>query len=466
VPNTFFEFQATLNNMLQNGFVARELQEPLDSDLAFRRQATEETIDGRIGSIIQIPKGGRKGPVVTPLNPNNFMSLDNGMTPSLSGTEMYQYNLQEWGDTADVDILGSTALAADLIRKASRDNGVQAAQSLERLAKITVHGAYEGGNSWVRPDLGANTTAVVYVDDIRGFTQVPVNGAFQPVSTTYPLNCVEQQTVAGGISQTFQVVGFVATANNASLYPGSSQNANGQTISDGISGALTIQNCSVGAPVAGDALIAVGAAKVVRPLNKPSYNTLNAGDACTLGVLLDAKTRLAQNNVPPFDDGMYHFVHDHVVNRQLFADQQFLTAYAARYKSEEYQKGQVFELLGILFLPSTECYVQPPTPALGINVPIRRSILMGGGTLNQGNYGPANMYINQDGINPIGGFMMVNGVNQIVRPPIDRQLRIVSLTWTWTGAYTCQTDMLTTPLIIPTSSNAFYKRACVIQTAG
>jgi hypothetical protein len=69
-------------------------------------------------------------------------------------------------------------------------------------------------------------------------------------------------------------------------------------------------------------------------------------------------------------------------------------------------------------------------------------------------------------MNPIGGCMLVNNVAQIVRPPIDRMLRVISMTWTWIGDFTCPTDNTATPLIIPTASNATYKRAVVIETAG
>jgi hypothetical protein len=463
---TFYEFQPTLQELVQNGFLARQIEEGLDSELAYRRHATEETIGGRLGSVITISKTGRKGPVVTPLNPSNFMgNLDNGLTPSLGAAEQYQYTLSEWGDTEDVDLIGSLAACADLVKVASRNNGVQAAQSMERLAKIELFACYDTGNTWVRGDLSGTDGTHVHVDDIRGFQFVPVNGVLTAVSVSNPLPCVEIRTSTLGVSQAFNVTAAVADGTNASLYPGSTIDNLGNVVSDGVSGILTI--ASAGAtPIAGDAIIAANAPKVVRPLNKPSYNLLNSGDACTLGLILDAVTRLSSNAVPRFMDGTYHFICDYAVMRQLFSDQQFLIAYASRFKSEEYQKGQIFELLGVTFIPTTEAYVQPPNPSLGINVPIRRSILLGAESLLQGNFDGLGTYMNVDGMNPIGGCMLVNNVAQIVRPPIDRMLRVISMTWTWIGDFTCPTDNTATPLIIPTASNATYKRAVVIETAG
>jgi hypothetical protein len=461
----FYSFSGTLTNLFQENFIARFLSEGLDSNLAYRRHATEETISGRIGSTIIIPRIGRKAPVTQPLAANGSYNLDNGMSPSLPPAEVYQYILQQWGDTEDVDLLGATAAAADLVLAASRTNGVQAAQSLERLAKIQLHSAYEGGNTWVRGDLGAPTTTQVYVDDIRGFQNAPVNGQLQPVSSGNQLLCYEYKTSAGGVTQAFYVTAAVASSPNESLYPGSSLDQYGNVISDGISGYLTITGAAV-APVSGDAIIAWNAAKVVRPLNKPSYNVLTSGDAANLGLLLNAKARLDANNVPPFPDGTYHFLHDPFVMRQLLADQQFMTAYQGRFKSPEYQAGQIFELFGITFIPTTECYIQPPTPQLGINVPIRRSILIGAESLLQANYDGLDTYAQEEGMDPIGMSMIVNNVAQIIRPPLDRQGRFLSLTWLFVGAFACPTDQTATNIIIPTANNALYKRSVVVQTAG
>jgi hypothetical protein len=297
---TFYEFAPTLDDLFQQGFVARELQEGLDSDGAFRRQATEIIIPGRLGSQIIIPKFGRKGPVVAPLNPNTLTNnLDNGMTPSLAASETYAINLTSWGDTCDVDLQGSLAMCADLVTAASRDNGVQAAQSIERLAKIQVHAAYDTGNTWVRGDLGGTSISQVHVDDIRGFLINMVNGVQVAVSTQNPLACVELATGPSGQNQTFNVIGFVQDAPNQSLYPSSSNDANGNPISDGYSGLLLISGATA-VPVAGDAIVASNAAVVLRPQNKYSYNVLNSGDVMTLQLLLAGIALLRSNAVPTF----------------------------------------------------------------------------------------------------------------------------------------------------------------------
>ena len=464
---TFYEFAPTLDDLFQKGFVARQIEEGLDSELAFRRQATEETLPGRLGSSISIPKTGRKGPVVAPMNPATMTNnLDNGLVPSLAGSENFVMNITEWGDTSDVDLIGSLAACADLVTTASRNNGVQAAQSMERLAKIQIHSAYDTGNTFVRGDLGGTTINQVHVDDIRGFLVNQVNGSLIGVSAQNPLPCIEMKTSSNGVNQTFKVIGYTPDSPNQSLYPSSSTDLLGNPISDGYSGYLTITGATT-TPVAGDAIIAANAPKIVRPGNKPSYNVLNGGDVCTLQLLLAAVARLRANAIPVFPDGTYHFIFDPSVELQLFSDQQFMIAYASREASEEYQDARIYKLMGITFIPSTEAYVQAATPSVGVKTPVRRSIMIGAGALTQGNWQGLEMYQTQEpGLTPMGASMLVNNVAQIMRPPLDRLGRVLSLTWTWVGSYACQTDGTATNVIIPTASSSLYKRAVVIETAG
>lgn len=463
---TFAEFTPTLNNFLQQGFIARWMEEGLDSNLAFARQATSETIGGHIGSSVKIAKSGRKAPVTTAMNPANLNSnLNNGMNPSTAPTEQYEYDLQEWGDTDQVDLLGNTALAADNLQRITRNNAVQAAQSIERLAKIELHGCYNGGNTFVRPDLGANSTTSVHVDDIRGFEFVSSNGVYVPVSSNNPLTVFEVRTSYAGVNQSFQVINATPDGTTASLFPFSSLDGNGNALSDGVSGVLTIQGAAV-APVGGDALIAINAPKVVRPLNKPSTMMLSAGDTMTLNTVLNARKVLLSNGVPLMPDGTYHFLHSPNVQQQLFSDPMFIAAFNGAQNTPEYQDGRVFRFLGITFICTTETYVQPPCPALGLNVPVERSILMGAGALNKADYAGLESYLGLDLATSVGAATIVGGIAQIYRSPLDLLLRFMSATWTWVGCFLCPTDRTATNVIIPTANAADYKRAVVIETAG
>jgi hypothetical protein len=391
--------------------------------------------------------------------------LDNGLTAQSPAVEQYSYNMAEWGLTIDVDLIGELATIANQFRAFARTLGVNAAQTRERIAKNRIFAAYNGGNTFVRGDISSNTTSVVYVDDIRGFQTVYVNGVSTPISGTNPLTVTEFPTGPSGVTQTFTITAATATGTNVSVYPSDVPGIQG---SAGTSGYLTISPPAANAPNAGDGLVAANAATVLRPNGKTATTQLNIGDVLTLGLCLDGVTILRNNAVPNYPDGGYRLIVDNVGMRQLFADQQFLIAYAARYNSTEYQSGQIFQLLGITFIPTNEAYYQiaTPTSGIGINVPVRRPVLMGAESLLEGNFEGLRYYNLREGYDPISVSYLVDNILLILRPPLDRMGRNASLTYTWIGDYAIPTDVTTTPAIIPTASNATYKRVVVFETAG
>ncbi len=466
MANTFTNLSASLNAMLQTGILEREFEEGLDSNLAYRRVCLRETVPNNIGETITRTRTGRKPPVTNSLGVVTFNNLDNGLTPSDAAIEQYTFTMRDYGDSVDVDLMANQSVIASNIVRAARNNGVQAAQSLERIARSRLFGAYLGGNSYVRTDLAASTTTTCRVDDVRGFQTVLVNGVVTPISATNPLS-VQETSNSGGVTQLLSVTGFTIDAVNHSQTP------------DGQSGSLTFATAT--SPVNGDALVASNAAKVIRPYGHITTSQMVGSDTLTLGLLLDAVTQLKLNAVPPMDDGTYHCILDDASMRQLWSDQQFIVLYAGRYQSQEYQQGQIFSLLGLTFIPSTETYIQPnlqqyngavygqtstATGAAAINTPIRRPIVIGSEAIIEGDFEGLEYWLNEQMVGAIAEVMLVGGVAHIFRPPLDRMQRQLSLTWDWIGDFAVPTDATATNLIIPTASNAYYKRAVVVEHSG
>ena len=451
----FVTLPPALIDMIQTGMLAREFQEGLDSWLAYRRSSVEEIIPARIGQTLTYTRYGRKPPVSTPLNPSNNTNFDNGLTPTDAPIEQYILQMNEWGDTTDVNLVDSQTAIADNVQRVSRNTGVQAAQSLERIARLRLFSAYLGGNTRVRTDLGASTTTTCHVDDIRGFQYVLVNGSPTPVSSVNVLSVTEYNTFGSGIDQTLSVTGVVADSSNQSSVP------------DGISGTLTFNTAT--APVEGDALIAANAPSILRPEGKITTAQLSSSDILTMSMLEDAKTVLSNNAVPPFEDGTYHTVLDNTSMRQLFADQDFKVLYAGRYNSAEYREGMVFTLLGMTFVPTTEAYVQNAmgSSSTDVSVRVRRPIVLGDGSLIEGTSEVTRTWSKERGaaasIMDIG---MVNNVALVMRPPLDRLGQWLGVSWVWIGDYAVPTDITATTAIIPTASSALYKRGVVLETAG
>ena len=466
MANNFVNLSTALNAMLQTGILEREFEEGLDSNLAYRRICLRETVPNNIGETITRTRTGRKTPVTSSLGIVTFSSLDNGLTASDAALEQYTFTMKDYGDTADVDLMANQAVIASNIVRVARNNGVQAAQSLERIARSRLFGAYLGGNSYVRTDLGAGSTTTCKVDDIRGFQQVFVNGVLTAVNGTNTLSVVES-SVSSGVNQTLTVTAVTPDGTNNSQTP------------DGVSGTLTFNAATT--PVNGDSLVAATSPKVIRPYGHITTAQMTGSDTLTLGLLLDAVTQLRLNAVPPMDDGTYHCILDDASMRQLWSDQQFIVLYAGRYQSQEYQQGQIFSLLGLTFIPTTETYIQPiatmyngatygsastATGVAKISTPIRRPIVVGSEAIIEGDFEGLEYWLQQNLVSAIANVTLIGGVAHIFRPPLDRMQRQLSLTWDWIGDFAVPTDSTATASIIPTVNSAYYKRCVVVEHSG
>jgi hypothetical protein len=51
----------------------------------------------------------------------------------------------------------------------------------------------------------------------------------------------------------------------------------------------------------------------------------------------------------------------------------------------------------------------------------------------------------------------------LVREPLDRFQEIIAQSWKWRGGFSVPTDTTADPTVIPTASNAYWKRAVVIE---
>jgi hypothetical protein len=449
---SFTNFPAALAATLQQGFLEREFEEGLDSVLAYRRTALEETIPNRLGETLTRTRKGRKTPVTTPMNPSTNTGLDNGLTPSTFTMEQYSFTMQEYGDTVDTNTLQDLAAIANNLFANSRNSGVQAAQSLERIAQSKLFGAYLGGNSRVRTDLGASSTTTCHVDDVRGFQTVLVNGVVTAISNSNTLTVSEISTSSGGVTQTLTVSAFTIDSVSSSTAPG------------GLSGTITFSAAT--SPVNLDSLIALNAPKILRPFSKSNTSQLTGSDVLTMSLIEDSVAYLRDNAVPPHADGTYHCILDNTSMRQLWADQDFKVLFAGHGSKEPYGDQEIIRLLGTTYIPTTEAYVQQSATSLGVKVRVRRPIIVGAESIIQGNFEGIASWLERDGFMPISEVFLINNVAQIVRPPLDRLSQVVSQSWTWVGDFAIPTDVTATTNIIPTASNATFKRSLVIEHAG
>jgi hypothetical protein len=332
-------------------------------------------------------------------------------------------------------------------------NGIQAMQSLDRLARnalfggaVSGVGGYLGGNTRVVTTLGSAGSSIE-VDDVRGFLNVIVNGQVTPVSGSSGMIV----TVGSGV---YTLVNVVPDATNGSTAPG------------GVSGQLVFSGpVSVSDGTAGNAVVASVAPLVIRPngrLTSAALQTASAnGMADTLGIqnVLAGVAALRRNNVPMIG-GAYHCYLDDLQLLSLFRDADFKYLYRGAYGSEEYRSGNIIELLGVRFIPTTEA---PQQASLGAG-PIHRALLVGQGALIEGDCAFVGHSDIPDGDRSL--VEIVDGVAMVTREPLDRLRQIIAQSWYWIGGFALPTDVTANTAIIPTATNAYLKRGVVIESLG
>jgi hypothetical protein len=435
-------FPAALQPIIQQGFLEREFEMSLKSRLGYRLIADREEFSVGIGETLTKTRAGLKPSVTVPLPAGSNTNLDNGLTSTSWGVEQYTITLNFYAATQDLNMVTSRVGIASQFLQNAATNGEQAARSLDELARNALFAPYFGGNTRVMTTL-TSAGPSVEVDDIRGFQTVFVNGVQQSVSATYPL------TVTVG-SNTYTVVGVTPDGTNFSTAPG------------GVSGALLFSgNVTVLDATAGNVVQAATASSIVRPASRGTTAALQATDTLTMGNLLDAVALLRRNAVP-LVDGVYNCYLDPVSARQLFADPDFKQLFQGATSSNPvFRQGMVSDFLGLRFITTTEAYVQSHPTIPGLYV--RRPIVCGQGALIEGDF--AGMAA--DDVAPKDSLVnIIDNVAMVTREPIDRLQQIIAQSWYWIGGFCAPSDTTTTATVVPTATNANYKRAVMLEHIG
>jgi hypothetical protein len=273
---------------------------------------------------------------------------------------------------------------------------------------------------------------------------VPVNGLQAPVSGTNTL------TVTVG-------------SNAYTLIAATPDGANISTAPNGVSGTLTFSGAvTVADGTAGNTIQAANACVIVRPNGRANSGLLVGTDVLAMAPLLDAVATLRSNNVPDID-GAYNCYLDPVSGRQLFADPDFKILFqGAKSSNEVFRKGMVNDFLGLRFMPTTEAFLQNHPSIAGLK--IRRPIVCGQGALIEGDFEGLGK---SDGASPADSVIeVIDSVAMVTREPLDRLQQIIAQSWYWIGGFTAPTDITTNTTIIPTATNAAFKRAVMIEHIG
>ena len=435
-------FPAILQPIIQQGFLEREFQQAMASRLGYRACADRQEFAVGIGETLTKTRAGLKPSVTQPVPAATNTNLDNGLVPTGWGVEQYTITINHYAATTDLNMVTSRVGIAGQFLQNAAINGEQAARSLDELARNALFAPYFGGNTRVRTAL-SSAGPTVAVDDIRGFTTAFVNGIQMPIGGSMSLTV----TVGAGV---YSLIGTMADSINVSTTPG------------GISGSLTFaSNVSSSDGASGSAVQAANASVIIRPNDRVTTAGLQTTDTLTMGSLLDAVSKLRMNAVPEID-GAYNCYLDPVSSRQLFSDPDFRQLFqGATSANQVFRNGMVNDFLGLRFVPTTEAFVQAhPTLAGAV---VRRPIIVGQGALIEGDF--AGMA--ESDIAPTDSIVsVVDGIAMVTREPIDRLQQIIAQSWYWIGGFCAPSDTMTNPLVVPTATNASYKRAVMVEHIG
>jgi hypothetical protein len=94
---------------------------------------------------------------------------------------------------------------------------------------------------------------------------------------------------------------------------------------------------------------------------------------------------------------------------------------------------------------------------------IRRPILCGSDVLVEGTFEGQEEAVRDMAAN--GEIDIIDDVVQVIRDKLDRFQQIIAQSWYWIGGYAVPTDATANRSTIPTATNAYLKRAVVIETA-
>lgn len=440
-------FPGNLDNIIQQGYLDKEIEDGLTAELGYRQLAEKEVYPNNVGETITRTRGGLLPSDTDPLDPSTNTNLDNGLSPQNWSIEQYVMTLNEYANTMDLNIVTQKVGIADQFLKNARKLAEQAKRSRDLINRNVLLNAYMGGNTRVTATLGSPGVTIA-VDDIRGFQYaIPTSGADSGKAgiAVSPSNTMPVQVGA----TVYTLTGATADGSNVST----------ALSVGGISGTLTFStNVSVSNGTAGNAVVSAYAPLIVRPNSRATTLALQSTDVLTLDICRQAVEGLQNNNVP----GPYTLTVSPRSYRQLYNDPEFQLLFrGTEFRSSEYKNYVLSDsVLGFDIMRTNLA----PLQTLG-SLTIQRPILTGNRCLIEGEFEGADEVLSDKYGSELHDVTVVDDVFMVTRGQLDRLKQIVAQSYFFIAGWTAPTDQTINSTVIPTATAAYYKRAVVIETA-
>lgn len=406
-------------SIMQDGLLDRVFQDALLPEFLFPALADNEPWQGNMGSRQIMTRTGLMVPQTSPITGNDAST-------GTYGVEQWETVMDQYGFSIDTNMLTSAMTLASKYLRDVQTLGINAGQSLNRIARNKLLAAYAGGRTYVTT-AGTSVTNVV-VNDATGFGTVLVNGTPTAVSATTPLGIT-----IGGTANT--VTGVNTTTNTLTL---------------GTAATVTVGEAVVSS-VAPVSYRAGGSAR-------NSIYDMTSADVATLALYRNAVTRLRKQNVPTVGGNYIAHVTPDTIN-ELFSDADFKQAYQGRGDSTVYGSFSLGTFAGLDWVQNNEL----PTfvGGSGGNVNVARTLVLGDGALVACPFSDMGSLLAGSGVEGVPAIRMIgpaDGVQValIVRPPQDRLAQNISTTWSWVGDFGVPSDSVT-------GDAAVFKRGAVVE---
>lgn len=451
---------SSLANLQQQGLLERAFHDGLFPNLAYRAEAMPEEWPQNTGTQIFMTRPGLMKPNVTPNQPG---SDPVGQTIPF---EQWVAQLNQFADSIDTHMPTAVTSNANLFLRNIHQLGLQAGQSINRIARNALFQAYLSGQTYTTIQAQSTDTTLT-VASLNGFTSVVIPGgnvAPQPVSTAFPLAI----TING--TTTASVIGFAPLTSDP--------NGPGQlTLAAAVGTTMPATRVTVASAYA---------PRILRASAGGGIDAVGSGDILTLQQIINAAGYLRLANVQPHEDGFYHAHISPTANSQIFADPVFQRLNQSLPEHIIYKQGFIGEMGGVLFYMNNE---SPTTfnvgtlsatagsaqyaPELGseivngAGVAIGFVIITGRGAMYE-KYLDESSFVTEAGTTgKIGEFDVVNNniailterIRLVLRAPIDKLQQVVTASWSISTSFPIPSDV-TAP-----SGPQLYKRAVVLQFA-
>jgi hypothetical protein len=452
-----------IRSLVQENILERAFHDALFPRLLFRGEATPQLWPANVGDSMVFTGVGLLAPNLTPLTPGDDPA------PSTYQAEQWSALARQFAGTIDTHMPTSINAIANLFLRNAQQLGLQAAQSINRLARNRMYNAAQSG--WTVADGIQSTTNTLRVKRLNGFTRarrpdLPLGSPvrYDNVSTN---NKLPIRLFSSGADAARNVIGYSPDVAGDEIGPG--------TITlDG--GTVTVADRAY--VYAGDAsyLVRVGGGNKVDDVT----NT----DVLKLANIRAAVARFWQENVPEQPDGRFHCHLDPSSMSQIFADdewQRLLTSLPDYYMYKQFTIG---ELLNCVFFRNSECPVAE-TVVGGATATYSQADPFAGELFNTGvNTGVAihrPLFVGQGGLyeyyQDLTGLLTDAGITGkiaepritnnsievfseriqlILRAPLNRLQDQVTTSWKWIGDFVARTDATT-------GDAARHKRFVVIE---